>query len=162
VEQYIQKSGNTTATTDKTASTAPKPAPMTKQQRIQAFFESSKIYPTLQGEVTIDEELTEFYQVRKHYLIMSEAGKPIYSRYGDEEVLAPFFATVSAILHKVMSYFVLVAEREQSNRLRRISSGAFDALFMRKGNLIYICLINNKAALPDGKQFIDEAYQKQQ
>lgn len=93
---------------------------------------------------------------------MSEAGKPIYSRYGDEEVLAPFFATVSAILHKVMSYFVAVAEREQSNRLRRISSGAFDALFMRKGNLIYICLINNKAALPEGKEFIDEAYQKQQ
>jgi hypothetical protein len=92
---------------------------------------------------------------------MSEAGKPIYSRYGDEEVLAPFFATVSAILHKVMSYFVLVAEREQPNRLRRISSAAFDAMFMRKGNLIYICLINNKAALPDGKQFIDEAYGKQ-
>lgn len=43
---------------------------------------------------------------------MSEAGKPIYSRYGDEEVLSPFFATVSAIIHKVQSYFVVTAERE--------------------------------------------------
>lgn len=82
---------------------------------------------------------------------MSEAGKPIYSRYGDEEVLAPFFATVSAIIHKVMSYFASANEREQSNRLRRIASGVFDAVFMRKGNLIYICLINNKAALQNGK-----------
>ena len=43
---------------------------------------------------------------------MSEAGKPIYSRFGDEENLSSFFATVSAILNKVQSYFVLVAERE--------------------------------------------------
>ena len=85
---------------------------MTKAQRIQAFFESNKIYPTLQENVPIDEDLTEFYQFRKHYLIMSEAGKPIYSRYGDEEVISPFFATVSAILHKVQSFFVLTAERE--------------------------------------------------
>jgi len=38
---------------------------------------------------------------------MSEAGKPIYSRFGDEEVLSPFFATVAAILHKVQSFYVL-------------------------------------------------------
>jgi hypothetical protein len=51
--------------------------------------------------VIIDEELTEFYQIRKHYLIMSEAGKPIYTRYGDEEILSPFFATMSAIIPKL-------------------------------------------------------------
>jgi len=51
--------------------------------------------------VEIDEDLTEFYQIRKHYLIMSEAGKPIYSRYGDEEIVSSFFATCSAVLHKV-------------------------------------------------------------
>ena len=31
---------------------------LTKHQRIQAFFESSKIYPTLRGDVEIDDELT--------------------------------------------------------------------------------------------------------
>ena len=59
----------------------------------------------------VDEDLTEFYQIRKHFLIMSEAGKPIYSRYGDEEVISPFFATVSAVITKLQSYYVLVAER---------------------------------------------------
>jgi len=43
---------------------------------------------------------------------MSEAGKPIYSRYGDEESISSFFATVSAIIHKTQSFFVKVAERE--------------------------------------------------
>jgi hypothetical protein len=43
---------------------------------------------------------------------MSEAGKPIYSRYGDEEILSPFFATMTAILSKVQSYFVKIAEKE--------------------------------------------------
>ena len=31
------------------------------------------------------------YKIRKHYLIFTDAGKPIYSRYGDENILAPFF-----------------------------------------------------------------------
>ena len=43
---------------------------------------------------------------------MSEAGKPIYTRYGDEEVLAPFFATISAIMHKMSCFYLSVAERE--------------------------------------------------
>ena len=60
----------------------------------------------------VDEDLTEFYQISKHFLIMSEAGKPIYSRYGDEEVISPFFATVSAVITKLQSYYVLVAERQ--------------------------------------------------
>jgi hypothetical protein len=34
-------------------------------------------------------------------MIMTDAGKPVYSRYGDEEILSPFFATISAVIHKV-------------------------------------------------------------
>ena len=77
---------------------------MTKQQRIQAFFESRKIYPTLQGHQDIkidDDDLGEFYEFQKHFMIMTEAGKPIYSRFGDEEILSPVFATISAIIHKI-------------------------------------------------------------
>jgi hypothetical protein len=131
---------------------------LTKHQRIQAFFESQKIYPTLQNDVTIDDDLTEFYRIRKHFLIMSEAGKPIYTRYGNEEELSPFFATVSAIIHKLQSYYVITAEREQKNKLRWMSSSRFDCCFLRKGNLIYICIVTNKDALKSGGEFIDEQY----
>lgn len=35
-------------------------------------------------DINISENLREFYQIRKHYLILTDAGKPVYSRYGDE------------------------------------------------------------------------------
>ena len=53
----------------------------------------------------ISDSLEEFYQVRKHFMIFSDAGKPVYSRYGDEMTLAPFFATMSAVMPKIESYF---------------------------------------------------------
>jgi hypothetical protein len=45
--------------------------------------------------------LEEFYKIRKHYLIFTEAGKPVYTRYGEEITLAPFFASLSAIIPKI-------------------------------------------------------------
>ena len=44
-------------------------------------------------------------KIRKHYFILTEAGKPVYSRFGDEIELAPFFATLSAVVPKVQSFF---------------------------------------------------------
>ena len=89
---------------------------------------------------------------------MTDAGKPVYSRYGDEEILSPFFATVSAVIHKVQSYFVIVAEREQHNQLRWITSGEFSCAILKKGNLIYICLVNCRVQLNEGKVFKDDEF----
>ena len=50
--------------------------------------------------------MSQFYETEKHFLIMTEAGKPIYSRFGDEEVLSTLFSTVVAVIHKVQSYYV--------------------------------------------------------
>jgi vacuolar fusion protein MON1 len=56
-------------------------------------------------DIEISESLAEFYNIRKHYLVLSDAGKPLYTRYGDEMILAPFFATLSAVIPKIQSYF---------------------------------------------------------
>jgi vacuolar fusion protein MON1 len=58
------------------------------------------IYPAC-NDIDITDSLKEFFQIRKHFLIFSDAGKPIYTRYGDEMVLAPFFATLSAVMPKI-------------------------------------------------------------
>lgn len=105
-----------------------------------------------------DDDLSEFYQYSKHFMIMSEAGKPIYSRHGDQEVLSPFYATMSAIIHKVQSFFVQVAEREQKNQLRWISSGQFDCACLKKGNFIYLMVINNRNSIKSGKPFKDDKF----
>lgn len=71
--------------------------------------------------------MTQFYKIRKHYLIFTEAGKPVYTRYGDEMVLAPFFATMSAIIPKIQTYFVSnqASAKEHQNRVKWISSDNF-------------------------------------
>jgi hypothetical protein len=69
-----------------------------------AFFEKENLYPELKS-IEISEELTEFYNIRKHFLIFTEAGKPVYTRYGDEQIIAPFFATMSAIIPKIQGFF---------------------------------------------------------
>ena len=93
---------------------------------------------------------------------MSEAGKPIYTRYGDEESLSDYFATISAIIHKMQSFFVEQAERVQSNRLKWICSDTFDCALVKKGSLVYICLICRKLCLNDGSEFLDEEYENRQ
>ena len=67
---------------------------------MEQFLKRDNIYPKC-ADIEISDELTEMYQIRKHFLIFSEAGKPIYSRYGDEMTLAPFFATMSAVMPKI-------------------------------------------------------------
>jgi hypothetical protein len=48
-----------------------------------SFFDKENLYPELKT-IQISDELTEFYNIRKHFLIFTEAGKPVYTRYGDE------------------------------------------------------------------------------
>ena len=115
----------------------------------------------------------EFYQIRKHFLILSEAGKPIYSRYGDEMVLAPFFATLSAVMPKIQSFFwdPEVHAMKNTNQLQQMKAKGFSITFLRKGSLIYICLYNQSPECPGhsrtpddelSRYFLDEREQVQQ
>ena len=118
-------------------------------------------------EITITESMFEFYQIRKHFLIFSEAGKPIYSRYGDEMILAPFFATLSAVIPKIQSFFwdPEVHAKKNQNQIQQISAAGFQITFIKKGSLLYLCLYNQSPECPGyskskhdelSKYFLDE------
>ena len=53
-----------------------------------------------------DEEqaLDNFFAAERHYLILTNAGKPVYSMVGDIYALAPIFATLYAIVSKAQTY----------------------------------------------------------
>jgi vacuolar fusion protein MON1 len=106
--------------------------------------------------IEISESLTEMHKIRKHYLIFTDAGKPVYSRYGDEITLAPFFATLSAIIPKIQSYFCTTQEESKSNRLHSLTSGKFKCYFLHKGSLVYICMVNQNLKTHEGKTFQDD------
>jgi hypothetical protein len=45
-----------------------------------------------------DDASSSWRKRKKHFFILSNSGKPIYSRYGDEHKLAGFSATLQAII----------------------------------------------------------------
>ena len=98
--------------------------------------------------------MAEFYMIRKHFLIMSEAGKPVYSRYGDEMILAPFFATMSAVMPKIQSFFwdPEVHARKNMNQLHQLNAQGFTVVMLKKGSLIYLCLYNQSKECPGHKE----------
>ena len=71
--------------------------------------------------------------------------------------LAPFFATLSAIIPKINSYFWnnLIHAKDQTNRLRWIESEGFVCAIVKKGNFLYVCLYNSTHA--KGVKFLDES-----
>jgi hypothetical protein len=46
----------------------------------------------------IDPASAEWKQHKKHFFVLSSAGKPIYSRYGDENQLSTFTGVIQAII----------------------------------------------------------------
>ena len=73
-------------------------------------------------------------------------------------VLAPFFATLSAIIPKIQNYFwTQTAENTKgnlTNRLRCIYGTYFICYILKKGNFFYICLYNSAASDKEG--FLDQ------
>lgn len=50
---------------------------------MEAFFDKDNLYPSI-TDIDICDDMTEFYLIKRHYLIFTEAGKPVFTRYGDE------------------------------------------------------------------------------
>lgn len=102
---------------------AEKPRANTIQSEFELYMCRDNIYPNI-SNIDISDTLSEFYQIRKHFLIFTDAGKPIYSRYGDENILAPFVATLSAVMPKIQNYFwdPNVHAKENKNKMHMLKS----------------------------------------
>jgi hypothetical protein len=77
-----------------------------KKQEIRNYFDKDNLYPSVAKKVITEDNFAEFFNIRKHFIIMTEAGKPVYTRNADENVLSSLIATFSAIIPKAQSFFV--------------------------------------------------------
>jgi hypothetical protein len=68
---------------------------------------------------------------RKHFFVFSAAGKPIYSRYGDETALAGFTASLAALA-------AFVADR--GDALRSVATPTHTLAFLARGPLTLACV----------------------
>ena len=82
-------------------------------------------------------KLEEFFTKKRHYLIMTDGGKPVYSRYGDEVENNSIFATISAMITKFTIFNSTDSFKEEINI---ISNNKNKIVFMKKGQLIFIAL----------------------
>ena len=76
----------------------------------------------------------QFHSKKRHLIIITEAGKPVYSRYGDEAELSPIVATISVIVNKLRN---LKGNGEQVS-VRRIETNVTKTLIFHKHNLFLI------------------------
>ncbi|KAJ3676518.1 hypothetical protein LUZ60_003930 [Juncus effusus] len=68
---------------------------------------------------------------KKHFVILSNSGKPIYSRYGDEHKLAGFSATLQAIISFV---------ENSGDRIKFVRAGNHQVVFVVKGPIYLVCI----------------------
>jgi len=82
----------------------------------------------------------QFHSKKRHLIIMTEAGKPVYSRYGDEAELSPIVATISVIINKLRN---LKGNGEQVS-VRRIETNITKTLIFFKYNLFLVYITRVK------------------
>ncbi|XP_068598851.1 vacuolar fusion protein MON1 homolog B [Brachionichthys hirsutus] len=84
-----------------------------------------------------DEDVTadSWRQHRKHVFVLSEAGKPIYSRYGSEEALSSTMGVMMALVSFVQS---------GDNIIRSVYSEEHTVVFLQKGPLVLVCVSSSR------------------
>ncbi|XP_062208228.1 vacuolar fusion protein MON1 homolog isoform X2 [Phragmites australis] len=78
-----------------------------------------------------DDASASWRKRKKHFFILSNSGKPIYSRYGDEHKLAGFSATLQAIISFV---------ENSGDRIKFVRAGKHQIIFLVKGPIYLVCI----------------------
>ena len=84
-------------------------------------------------------KLEEFFTKKKHFLIMSDGGKPVYSRYGDPIENNSIFATLS-LSAMITKFTIFNSDNSNKENLNIISNNKNKIVFLKKGQLIFIAL----------------------
>ncbi|KAF3138989.1 Vacuolar fusion protein mon1, variant 2 [Orbilia oligospora] len=80
-------------------------------------------------ELTEDQRIEKWRSRKKHFFILSSAGKPVYSRYGDEAVVSQFMGVIQTII----SFF-----QEGSDPLKSFSAGKHRFTILQEGHLYLV------------------------
>jgi hypothetical protein len=72
-------------------------------------------------------------------IVFTFSGKPVYVRYGSEDLIAGFTGTLQALVSK----FAFTGFSDKEDRLRSISLGSLRIEFLNKSPLILVCISRN-------------------
>ena len=81
----------------------------------------------------------EFHKKKRHLILLTEAGKPVYSRWGDEAEISPIVATLSVIVNKLRNL-----KGDGSLKVHRIENNLGKTLIYHKHNLYMVYITKDK------------------
>lgn len=87
-------------------------------------------------EITLD----EFNKKKRHVIVMTEAGKPVYTRYGEEAEISPIVATLSVIVNKLRN----IRGDGNNLELKRIENTHGKTLIFLKYRMFLIYITKDK------------------
>lgn len=89
---------------------------------------------TIEKELDITAE--DFHKKKRHVLVMTAAGKPVYSRYGDEAELSPEFATLNVVVNKLAA----IRCDGKESKVRMITTDVNKTLVKYRDALIFVVI----------------------
>ncbi len=81
-----------------------------------------------------------FFAHKTHLFVITSAGKPVYTRHGDEKGVSALSATFAAIIPKLQNQFYDQNVCSTRNMIRYIRMGDMLAVYLFRRNLVYICM----------------------
>ncbi|CAA9989807.1 vacuolar fusion protein MON1, putative [Plasmodium knowlesi strain H] len=89
-----------------------------------------------------DQSTPLWYKHKRHFFIFTYSGKPVFTRYGNEENLTSFYGTLLAIISKVESFSF--SDYSTDTKVNKRCTGMY-----RKNSLKYIICKNTKVVYLD-------------
>lgn len=87
-------------------------------------------------------EHTKTFAKKKQFFVFTSAGKPVWTRYGDETDLTTFIGSVTAILYNFQQYY-----QRESDVLRFIKTKDVVIVFLCTQALYYVCVCKKQETI---------------
>jgi len=97
-------------------------------------------YPNESPEDEDVAKRTAFYKHKNHFFIITVAGKPVFTRYGDVYSVSSLCASYAAIIPKLQGIFNDQGKTKKENTVRYIRTHSSLTVFLMKENLIFACV----------------------
>mmetsp|Transcript_1564 Transcript_1564/g.1371 ORF Transcript_1564/g.1371 Transcript_1564/m.1371 type:complete len:124 (+) Transcript_1564:40-411(+) len=88
-----------------------------------------------------DESSDSFYKHKRHLFVFTQAGKPIYTRYGDELRLATYIASISTIFQKLM---IPKGDQEKPSKVRMLENNKSKTVVVYREHLVFMIVTREK------------------
>ncbi|XP_026529091.1 vacuolar fusion protein MON1 homolog A [Notechis scutatus] len=105
------------------------------EDNLELSPQGSRRDSVLSGKEEEDITMEAWRMHQKHIFVLSEAGKPIYSRYGCEEALSTTMGVMMALVSFVEA---------EKNAMRSIHADGYKVVFLRKSPLVLVAVAQTR------------------